>query len=456
MSTPTRVVLLSSFVVLAVGAGGFVLGRRSAAPSAPAAEGAVYRCPMHPQVVSDKPGECPICQMRLVRKEAVPPAGERRVLYYRNPMDPSIHSATPAKDSMGMDYVPVYEDEVAGKAAPIAGRAVVTIPADRRQLLGLRSEELRVGPLARRIRTVGVVAVDERRIRRVQTKYEGYVERVFVDFTGRFVRRGEPLLALYSPELLATQQEYLAALRARKQLEESGLAHVARQGSDLVDAARRRLLLWDIPAADIERLEKTGEAQRTVTLYAEGSGYVVQKAVTPGTRVTPADVLFELADLSHLWVLADVYESDLASVRVGTRGEVRVTYLPGRSWRGRVTNVAPTVEEKTRTVKVRLEVDNTGDDLKPAMFADVELQDDRGKGLLVPDDALIDAGDRRLVFLDRGEGRYEPREVELGARVGKGYEVLSGLVEGDRVVVSANFLLDSESSLRAALARALP
>jgi membrane fusion protein, copper/silver efflux system len=193
-----------------------------------------------------------------------------------------------------------------------------------------------------------------------------------------------------------------------------------------------------------------------VTLYAEASGYVVKKAVTPGSRVTPADVLFELADLSHLWVLADVYESDLASVRVGTRGEVRVTYLPGRSWRGRVTNVAPTVEEKTRTVKVRLEVDNTGGDLKPDMFADVELQDDAGKGLLVPEDAVIDAGDRRLVFLDRGEGRYEPREVQLGARVGKGYEVLSGLAEGDRVVVSANFLLDSESSLRAALAGAAP
>lgn len=421
MSTQTRVVLLSSFVVLAVGAGGFVLGRRSAAPS-PAAEGSVYHCPMHPQVVSDKPGECPICQMRLVKKEAVPR----------------------------------YEDEVAAKKAPVAGRAMVTIPTERRQLLGLRSDELRLVSLARRIRTVGVVAVDERRIHRVQTKYDGFVERVFADFVGRFVRRGEPLLALYSPELLATQQEYLAALRTRKQLEESGLAHVAQQGRDLALAARQRLLRWDIPAADIERLEKAGEAPRTVTLYAEAGGYVMQKAVTKGMRVALGDVLFELADLSHLWVLADVYESDLASVRVGTRGEVRAAYLPGKSWRGRVTYVAPTVEEKTRTVKVRLEIDNTGGELKPDMFADVELQDDRGKGLLVPDDAVIDAGDRRLVFLDRGEGRYEPREVTLGVRVGKGFQVLSGLAEGDRVVVSANFLLDSESSLRAALARALP
>jgi RND family efflux transporter MFP subunit len=455
MSTPVRTVLIL-LVLLTVAGGGFLLGRRSAAPTAQTDSPAVYHCPMHPQVVSDKPGECPICQMRLVEKEKTPAAGERKLLYYRNPMDPSVRSATPAKDSMGMDYVPVYEDEVAGVASSVAGRATVTIPADRRQFLGLRSEEVRMGPLARRIRTVGVVAVDERRIRRVQTKYEGYVEKLFVDFTGRPVRRGEPLLALYSPELLASQQEYLAALRTRKELEASGLSHVARQGGELADAARRRLLLWDVPAADIERLEKTGEATRTVTLYAETNGTVVQKGATLGMRVTPADVLFELADLSHLWVLADVYESDLASVRVGTPGEIRVTYLPGRSWRGTVTYVAPTVEEKTRTVKVRLEVDNTGAELKPDMFTDVELTDDRGKGLLVPDDAVIDAGERRLVFLDRGEGRYQPREVQLGARVGKGFEVLAGLAEGDRVVVSANFLLDSESSLRAALAQAAP
>ena len=416
MSTPVRVVLVL-LALLAVAGGGFLLGRRSAtAPAAPVAA-AVYRCPMHPQVVSDRPGECPICHMTLVRKDAEPPRGE---------------------------------------PPTVAGRAVVTIPAERRQVLSLRSEAVRTESLARRIRTVGVVAVDERRLHRVQTKYEGYVERVFVDFTGRQVRRGEPLLALYSPELLATQQEYLAALRMRKQLEESGLAHVSAQGAELVDAARRRLLQWDVPAADVERLEKTGEATRTVALYAKTGGYVLQKNVTDGARVTPEQVLFEIADLSHLWVLADVYESDLASVRVGSVGEVRVTYLPGRSWRGRVTYVAPTVDEKTRTVKVRLEVDNTADDLKPEMFTDVQLEGASARGLVVPEDAVVDAGDRQIVFLDRGEGRYEPREVRLGARAGKRFEVLSGLAAGDRVVVSANFLLDSESSLRAALAGAAP
>ena len=223
-----------------------------------------------------------------------------------------------------------------------------------------------------------------------------------------------------------------------------------------MDAARRRLLLWGIPAADSSGWRRRARRTRTVTLYAETSGYVVQKAVTSGARVTPADVLFELADLSHLWVLADVYESDLASVRVGTRGEVRVTYLPGRSWRGRVTYVAPTVEEKTRTVKVRLEVDNSGDDLKPDMFTDVSSSTTAGRGCSSPTTPSSTPATGASSSSTAGEGRYEPREVQLGARVGKGFEVLSGLAEGDRVVVSANFLLDSESSLRAALAGAAP
>jgi Cu(I)/Ag(I) efflux system membrane fusion protein len=422
MSAPVRAVAVL-VVLAAVAGGGFLLGRRSGeAPVAPASD-AVYRCPMHPQVVSNAPGECPICHMRLVKQEpGSPAAGERAA------------SAPPV----------------------VAGRTAVTIPAERRQLLGLRSEPVRIEPLPRRIRTVGVVAVDERRVHRAHTKYEGYVERVFVDFTGRRVRRGEPLLELYSPELLATQQEYLSALRTRKQLEESGVTHVAVQGSELVDAARRRLLLWDIPAEAVERLERTGEATRTVTLFAKADGFVVQKNVAEGARVTPDQVLFEIADLARLWVLADVYESDLASVRVGSAGEVGVTYRPGRTWRGRVSQIAPTVDEATRTVKVRLEVDNSGDDLKPGMFTDVELLGDETRALVVPEDAVVDAGDRRIVFVDRGEGRYEPREVRLGARRGQRVEVLAGLAEGDRVVVSANFLLDSESSLRAALAGAVP
>jgi Cu(I)/Ag(I) efflux system membrane fusion protein len=272
-----------------------------------------------------------------------------------------------------------------------------------------------------------------------------------VDFTGKFVRKGEPLLSLYSPDLVATQQEYLLAYQAQKRLAASGIPSVAKGGVDLLAAAHQRLLFWDIRPADIETLERTGQVKRTLDLYSEINGYVVQKTAFHGMRVMPADSLFDIADLSHLWVLADVYESDLPSVGLGMEAVLTVPYLPAKKWRGPVTYIAPTVEEKTRTIKVRIEVDNKDDELKPDMFADVFLQTSLGTGLVVPENAVINAGDRQLVFLDREGGRLEPREVQLGGKVEDGFQVLRGLAEGDRVVTSANFLLDSESSLKAVL-----
>jgi Cu(I)/Ag(I) efflux system membrane fusion protein len=301
------------------------------------------------------------------------------------------------------------------------------------------------------IRTVGRVAVDERRLHHIHTKYEGYVEHLHVDFTGKFVRKGEPLLSIYSPELVATQQEYLLAWRARERLAGSGIASVAKGGADLLEAARQRLLFWDIREEDVDRLGRTGDVKRTLDLYADISGYVVQKNVFHGMRVMPADTLFDIADLSHLWILADVYESDLPSIRLGMEASLEVPYLPGRKWTGPVTYIAPTVEEKTRTIKVRVEVENRNDELKPDMYADVFLRTSLGIGIVVPDSAVIQGGDRSLVFVDLGEGRFEPREVQLGARVGSDFQVLRGVAAGDRVVTSANFLLDSESSLKAAL-----
>ena len=374
-----------------------------------------YHCPMHPSYVSDKPGDCPICGMRLV------------------PMESSAPPAADARDDS-------------------AGRAVLTLSAERRQMLGVRSDVVRRTALERTIRTVGRVAVDERRLHHIHTKYEAYVEQLYVDFTGKFVRRGEPLLSLYSPELVATQQEYLLAYRAQKQLGGSALPQVARSGIDLLEAARQRLLLWDIRPADIERLESSGEARRTLDLHSLVSGYVVQKTAYHGMRVTPPDTLFDIADLSHLWVLADVYESDLAAVRLGMPAELSVPYLPGGSWRGTVTYVAPMVEEKTRTIKVRVDVDNSKEELKPEMYADVTLRTALGEGLVVPESAVVHAGERQLVFLDLADGRLEPRPVQLGAKVAAGVQVLAGVSEGDRVVSSANFLLDSESSLKATVA----
>jgi multidrug efflux pump subunit AcrA (membrane-fusion protein) len=452
MRTGSRIALGLAGLLLA--AGGFWLGsQRGAAPRA-AAEQAIYHCPMHPQIVSDRPGVCPICSMTLVRRDAAPPPGGRRVLYYRNPMDPSIRSETPAKDSMGMDFVPVYSEETEA-ASSVAGRATVALSQERRQMLGVRSQAVAAAPLSRTIRTVGRVTVDERLLQHVHVKYDGYVEALYVDFTGKFVKRGDPLLSIYSPDLVATQQEYLLAWRAQRQLSAAPAA-VAQGGQGLLEAARQRLLFWDIRPSDIEKLERTGEVMRALDIHAEHGGYVVQKTAFHGMRVTPADTLYDIADLSQLWVLADVYESDLPSVRLGMAAELSVPYLPDRRWHGAVTYVAPTVEEKTRTIKVRVEVDNADAALKPDMFADVFLSTDLGSGLVVPESAVINAGDRKLVFVDRADGFLEPREVQLGVRVGNGYELLAGVREGERVVTSANFLLDSESSLKAALAAIAP
>jgi RND family efflux transporter MFP subunit len=373
----------------------------------------------------------------------------RKIAFYRSPMDPSVHAPVPAKDSMGMDFIPVYEDDLA--VGEVAGRAVVNLSPERSRALGVRSEPVRRTSLARTIRTVGRVAPDERRLHHIHTKFEAYIEHLYVDYTGKFVRKGEPLVSLYSPELLATQQEYLLAWRAKRQLATSALPSVAQGGVDLLEAARQRLLLWDIRPADIARLEETGEVRRTLNLYSPVSGYVTQKMALHGMRVTPVDTLFDIADLSHLWVMADVYESDLAAVRTGMPAQLTLSYLPGRTWRGSVTYIAPTVEEKTRTIKVRVEVDNADGQLKPEMFANVILESALGSGLVVPESALLKTGERTLVFVDKDDGRLEPREVEPGPKVAEGVQVLRGVSEGERVVTGANFLLDSESSLKAAL-----
>ena len=375
---------------------------------------------------------------------------ERKIAFYRNPMDPSIHSDHPAQDSMGMDFIPVYTDELDAPASAVEGRAAVVIPADRRQLLGVQSEPLVRAPLSRAIRTVGRIVPDERLLHHVHTKYDGFIEHVYVDFIGKYVKKGEPLLSIYSPELYATQQEYLLARKAVRELG-GNEGDAAARSKALVDAVRQRLLLWDIRPEEIATLEKEGVARRGVDLYSDESGYVLAKVALHGMRVTPADSLFDIADLSRVWVMADVYEADLPSVRLGMSAAIETASAPGRKLRGPVTFISPTVEAATRTTKVRVEIENPGGRLKPDMFADVTLEVDLGSALVVPAGAIIDAGARKLAFVDLGEGRYEPREVTLGARADAGFVVLSGLAAGEKVVVAANFLIDSESSLKAAV-----
>ena len=424
-----------------------------------------YQCPMHPEIIRDKPGDCPICGMKLVpmvehssgtASKAEPPkaaGGSRKILFYRSPMGTGETSPTPRKDSMGMDFVPVYSDETDAAAGPPGpdGLATVTVDARKESLLGLKTVAVVRAPFETSIRTTGRVAPDERRVHHVHTRYEGYVEHVTADFTGKYVTKGEALAAIYSPELYATQQEYLLALRASHSLGASGVLSVAQGGRDLLSAARQRLLLWEITPADIERIEKNGEPIRAMPVYAPISGFVTGRTAYHGMKVTSADTLFDILDLSHVWVLADVYEYELPRLSVGQKATVTLSYWPGRVWYGTVTYVYPAVDEKTRTVKVRVELDNPKGELKPEMFADVTIHGPTRRVLQVPDGAILESGTRNIAFVLQGEGNLVPREVSVGDHGAGVVEIRSGLKEGEVVVRGANFLVDSESRLKAAI-----
>ena len=427
-----------------------------------------YYCPMHPDYHSDKPGDCPICGMRLVpvekKKEEKPAAAPtssqtgsngRRVAFYRNPMNPSITSPVPAKDEMGMDYVPVYSDETGAAAGGIQGLAPVETTGEGLRLAGVQTAMAERRELSRATRVSGLVVADESRVRRVQTKISGWVEKLYVNATGQAVRAGQPLLALYSPELLATQEELLRAREAAGRFSQSSLPEVRRGGEELLTAARRRLELFDVPRATIERLERTGVAQRTITLTAPVSGYVTGKEVFEGQQVQPGMDLLTVTDLSRVWVEADFYESESRDLRLGGRAVVSLPYDPGARLAGRVAFLYPTVDPQTRTLKARLEFPNPGLVLKPGMYVDVIPELGARTGIVIPDSAVIDTGARQVVFVQKGADAFEPREVRVGNRGDGQALILSGVVAGERVAVRANFLLDSESRLRAAIA-ALP
>jgi len=405
-----------------------------------ATQGQEWTCAMHPQYVSDKPGDCPICGMRLVPRTgaAAQPSGaadKPRPLFYRSPMNPNQTSPVPRKDEMGMDYVPVFAS---------AGPQTVTIDPSQQRLIGMKTVEIRKGTLSQTIRTTGRVVADERRLFKVTARFDGFIEKLYADFTGKLVKKGDPLLSIYSPDLLATEQEYLLALKSRATFAHAGLADVA-------GAARDRLRLFGISDGEIDGIAARGEPLRAMTLHAPISGFITVKTAIAGARVAPEAPLFEVADLSRVWVLADVYEQELPRLKLGQQASLKLSYWPEREWRGQVTYIYPTVDEKTRTVKVRIEVDNPKYELKPEMFGDVLIASAPRSVLLVPDDAVIDSGTRKLVFVVLGEGRLQARQIEVGLHSESGYEVVSGLTEGERVASGASFLLDSEAQLKAAV-----
>jgi RND family efflux transporter MFP subunit len=428
------------------------------------AQGAAkYTCGMHPFIISDKPGKCPICGMTLTKIEDAGPAaagaaaqgdagkGKRKILFYRNPMNPGVRSPVPAKDEMGMDYVPVYEDEVESGKSAVAGYSTIKVGVESLRLAGVQTAPAVREKISRTVRAVGNVVPDETRVRRVQTKIEGWIEKLHVNFTGQAVAKGQPLLDLYSPELVAGQREYLLALEMHDRMKENPYPEEREMAEQLVQSSRRRLELFDVPQSFIAELERTKEPRRTVTLNAPVSGYVTAKDVFQGVRVMPGMELFTVTDLSRIWIEADLYEYEARAVRTGLRATLAPAYDSGLRLSGRVAYVYPTLSPESRTLKVRFEFPNPGLRLKPRMYADVLLELDSATGVVIPDSAIIETGLRQIVFVDLGGGSLEPREVKVGVRGEGKAQILTGVKEGERVAVRANFLLDSESKLKAAL-----
>jgi Cu(I)/Ag(I) efflux system membrane fusion protein len=362
------------------------------------------------------------------------------------------HSATaPAKaDDLDLSGLTMESLQKEGKMVEVAP-GTVQISPERQQLIGVRIGTVEKRPLQKVIRTNGRVEFDEKRLATISPKIGGWIEELYVDFTGAPVKKGAPLLTLYSPELVSTQEEYLAALRARQELAASPYPEVAASGNALVESARRRLRLWDISEEQIRELEQTGQVRKSLTLYSPYGGIVLEKMAFKGMRVEPGMALYKLADLSVVWLIADIYEYELPLIRLGQQASINLSYLPGEAFTGKAVFIYPYLDAQTRTARVRFEFANPRGTLKPEMYAGVEITIRLGDKVAVPEGAIIDTGIRKVAIVDKGSGYFEPREVKLGTKAGDYYEVLDGLKAGERVVTSANFLIDSESKLKEAV-----
>jgi membrane fusion protein, copper/silver efflux system len=399
----------------------------------PATKKETYYCPMHPHYKSDKPGNCPICSMKLVSLEAAP---------------------APVAGQHEMQGMAMQSGAAGNSGVGAPSGNLIFIAPQRQQMIGVKTTGAKVVPLVKEIRAVGKVSYDETKVTHIHTKVTGYVEEVFVDFMGKIVKRGDPLFTIYSPDLVSTQEEYLLALRSRNTLKDSSFEWVSTGSQSLLEAARQRLRLWDIRDEDIDSLEKEGKVRRTLTIYSPVNGLVTERAAFHhGRFVNPEMDLYKLVDLSTVWILGDIYEYELPYLKTGQSGEIEFPYTSqARPLRGRITYVYPYLDPKTRTAQVRMEFPNPDFQLKPDMFVNVNLKIDIGSSIAVPEDAVLDTGTQQYVFVDKGEGYLEPRQVKVGAEARGLYAIQTGLRAGERVVTAANFILDSESRLKGAFA----
>ncbi|OQB54898.1 MAG: Cation efflux system protein CusB precursor [Deltaproteobacteria bacterium ADurb.Bin151] len=365
----------------------------------------------------------------------------------------------------------------AGHGAPLQGQQPqqvveevpqVEITPELQRRIGVKTVKVAVKPIQKTIRTVGRIETDERRQATVNTKIEGWIEKLYVDYTGRYVKKGEPLAELYSPELLATQQEFINTIKwaGKQTIATPGASHnhdvqagtpapsaimtqlLEKDAKAMLEAARQRLRLWDISEKQIKKIEQTGKPIRTLTIFSPVSGYITQKMAVQGMRVMPGEKLFDIADFSQVWIVADIYEYELSTVRIGQPVKVSLSYLPGREWPSRIDYIYPVFSAETRTAKVRMTLPNPEGQLKPQMFTNVVIQVDMGNKLMIPDSAVIDTGRGQVVYVDQDNGYFEPREIVTGLKADGSVEVLRGLKAGEKVASSANFLIDSEAQLK--------
>ncbi|HJT20161.1 MAG TPA: efflux RND transporter periplasmic adaptor subunit [Nitrospira sp.] len=335
--------------------------------------------------------------------------------------------------------------------SPDVTSRTVTIAPDRLQTIGVIFEEVKRRPLEKVIRTVGRVEIDERRLARVNLKFAGWIDELLVSAIGDHVKKGDVLFTIYSPDLVATQEEYLLAVQSIKELGQSEFPEVSRGAKDLLEATRRRFQLWDITENHIRELEQTGKVLRTLPMHSPITGTVTRMEARRGTYVSPGTELYMIADLSHIWIFGDIYEYELPFINIGQGATVTLSYDPRTKLHGHVGFIYPTLDPKTRTARVRFELENPGEKLKPEMYANVELGINLGTRLAVPRNAILESGQRQVIFIHHGGGKLEWRTVTVGARTGEYVEVVEGLKEGDHIVTSANFLIDSESQLKAAV-----
>ena len=441
-------IIISGIIFLIVGLaiGKFFLGGTGSSSDDKERKILYYQDPMNPANTSPTPKKAPDgMDFVPVYEEQKGESGQKKIAYYQDPMHPWFTSDKPGTaPDCGMDLVPVYEGDENVEGIKIDP---VTV-----QNIGVKTEIVKKQKLNKVIRTSGKIEYDERKVTTVTTKIMGWVEKLFVDYTGKYISKGQPLFEIYSPELVSTQEEFLQAIRYVKKVSNSS-EEIKNGAQELVGSAKRRLLYWDISEKDIDEIEKNNSPKKTLTIYSPVNGTVVEKMVFEGQQIMAGMELYKVADLSNVWVMADVYQVDLPWIKLGQKVDLELSYLPGKTYKGIVTYIYPYLNEETKTVKIRTEVKNTSNyDFKPGMFATVKLISPISvEAVVVPDQAIIRSGERTIAVMSLGGGYFDPREVKLGVASDGSVQVLEGIKEGEKIVVSSQFLIDSESNLKAVI-----